>query len=83
MCHQWEVSRVRSLYLSEVAGTVAEPLMTLEMMVTMLEANVKLILATFTSCSTFDTTLDTWTRRTGGHGVTLLVTGGLSEQMPV
>lgn len=80
------MGRVRSLYLSEAAGTVAEPLMTLEMMVTMLEANVKLILDTFTSCSTFDTTLDTWTRRTrrtGGHGVTLLVTGGLSEQMPV
>lgn len=68
MCHQWEVSRVRRLYLSEADGTVAEPIMTLEMMVTMLEANVMLILATFTSCSTFDTTLDTWTRRTRRTG---------------
>lgn len=34
--------------------------MTLEMMVTTVEAKVALILATFTSCFTFVTTLDTW-----------------------
>lgn len=43
----------------EAASTVSELLITLEMMVTTVEAKELLISATFTSCFTFVTTLDT------------------------
>lgn len=51
---------VSAAYVSELAAsTVSELLITLEMMVTTVEASVLLILATFTSCFTLITTLDT------------------------
>lgn len=48
-------------HFSDVAASAASELvMTLEMMVMTVEAKVVLIFATFTSCFTFVTTLDTW-----------------------
>ena len=50
-------------YFSEAAaGMLSEPVMMLEMMVTTVEASVKLTFTRFTSSFTFVTTLDTWGR---------------------
>lgn len=68
-------TKQRGTYVSEVgASAVSELLSTLEMMVTTVEANELLMLATFTSCFTFSTTFETCEGGRRGRGVTFIIT---------